>query len=125
MIVGIGIDIVEIERIKKIIYRYDTLFINRIYTSLEINLSKKYKDSTTFFAGRWATKEAFSKAIKTGIGNYCKWNEINVLKDKYHRPIITVIGDTKNYVDHLKINNIHISITHNKTYVYSNVILER
>lgn len=125
MIIGIGIDIVEVERIKKIIHKYDTLFMNRIYTPFEIDLSKKYKDNTIFFAGRWATKEAFSKAIKTGIGNYCKWNEINVLKDKYHRPIITITGDTKNYVDQLKIKNIHISITHNRIYVYSNVILER
>src|SRR5690625_4179787 len=109
MIRGIGIDIIELERIQKVVIRKER-FIDRILTSYE----KKIYNSLTnerrkaeFLAGRFATKEAFSKAIGTGIGKL-SFQDIEVSRNNEGAPKIHVQGYDPNLI--------FLSISHSKEY---------
>ncbi|WP_209125120.1 holo-ACP synthase [Alkalihalobacillus sp. BA299] len=116
MIIGTGIDIVEIKRIQKAIERTDK-FVMRILTH---NERKKYNDLSSkrqieYLAGRFAAKEAFVKALGTGISKQVGWQDIEVLNDKFSgKPIIYWNGDEV----------VHISISHSKEYAVAQVIIE-
>lgn len=116
MITGVGIDIVELKRIKVAKDRHSN-FIKRILTEKEqhlyINLSEKRKDE--FLAGRFSAKEAFAKATGTGIGKQLSWQDIEVIPDINGKPIIQT---EQNY------GKVHLSISHSKEYAVSNVIIE-
>ena len=92
-IFGIGTDIVSIIRIKKSIK--NKKFISRVYNVKEISKCKKLIKSEHCFAKRFAAKEAFSKALGTGISSGIKFNEIIVLNKKSGKPFINLVGVTK------------------------------
>lgn len=113
MIIGIGLDIIEIERIQRAVAR-NGKFAERILTSLE---QKQYSQLSLqrqieFLAGRFAAKEAYAKARGTGIGKL-SWHDIEV-KSINGKPVIT----SSNY------EKIHLSITHTKTIAAAQVIIE-
>jgi len=116
MIAGIGIDIVEIERIKGILERQDA-FPKRILTQNEydhcVTLSKHRQ--VEFLAGRFASKEAFSKAVGTGIGKETSFQDIEILPNEQNQPLLT---------SPLFSGASHVSISHSETYVIAQVILE-
>ena len=88
MIKGIGIDIIDIKRIKKIIERYGDRFYTRILTEKEIKYCKSFSKPDLHFAGRFASKEAYSKSIGTGISKDFRWKDIEILNDKRGKPYI-------------------------------------
>ncbi len=92
-IFGIGTDIVSIDRIKNSLRNKN--FINRIFNEKEILRCKKINNSINCYAKRFAAKEAFSKALGTGISNGINFNEIIILNKKSGKPYISVIGQTK------------------------------
>ena len=92
-IFGIGTDIVSVERIKNSLK--NKKFIGRIFNEKEILKCKKNKNSVNCYAKRFAAKEAFSKALGTGISNGINFNEIVVLNKKSGKPYISIIGQTK------------------------------
>ncbi len=92
-IFGIGTDIVSVERIKKSLKNKD--FITRVFNEKEILKCKKVYNSTNCYAKRFAAKEAFSKALGTGISNGISFNEIVILNNKTGKPFINIIGKTK------------------------------
>jgi holo-[acyl-carrier protein] synthase len=92
-IFGIGTDIVSIDRIKNSLRNKN--FINRIFNEKEILRCKKINNSINCYAKRFAAKEAFSKALGTGISNGINFNEIIILNKKSGKPYINVIGQTK------------------------------
>ena len=92
-IYGIGTDIVNVDRIKNSLKNKD--FIHRIFNEKEILKCKKISMSTNCFAKRFAAKEAFSKALGTGIASGINFNEIVVLNKKTGKPYINLIGQTK------------------------------
>ena len=92
-IFGIGTDIVSIDRIKNSLRNRN--FINRIFNEKEILKCKKINNSINCYAKRFAAKEAFSKALGTGISNGINFNEIIILNKKSGKPYINVIGQTK------------------------------
>ena len=83
-ILGIGTDVVENQRIKNSIK--NKKFIKRVFSKKEINLSKKYKNKLNYFSKRFAAKEAFAKAIGTGIRNGLNFSDISILNDKLGKP---------------------------------------
>ncbi len=93
IIYGIGTDIVNVDRIKNSLKNKD--FINRIYNKKEILKCKNINNSINCYAKRFAAKEAFSKALGTGISNGINFNEIVVLNKKSGKPYINIIGQTK------------------------------
>jgi holo-[acyl-carrier protein] synthase len=92
-IFGIGTDIVSVDRIKNSLKNRN--FINRIFNEKEILKCKKNNNSTSYYAKRFAAKEAFSKALGTGISNGINFNEIVILNKKSGKPYISFIGQTK------------------------------
>ena len=115
MIKGIGIDITELNRIKDLVQRKPS-FIDRILTSTEkesyIKLSGHRQ--VEFLAGRFAAKEAFSKAYGTGIGSKVSFLDIEIGKEASGKPII---------IKPLS-KGVHVSITHSKEYAFAQVIIE-
>ena len=88
MIKGVGIDIIDIKRIKKIIERYGDRFYTRILTEKEIEHCKSFSKPDLHFAGRFASKEAYSKSIGTGISKDFRWKDIEILNDERGKPYI-------------------------------------
>ena len=93
-IYGIGTDIVSVDRIKKSLK--NKKFINRVYNKKEILKCKKIKNSFNCYAKRFAAKEAFSKALGTGISSGINFNEIIVLNKSSGKPFFYLQGKTKN-----------------------------
>ena len=107
---GIGTDIVKISRVSKSIKKKS--FINRLFNKDEILKCNKTKNSANCFAKRFAAKEAFSKALGTGVAKGINFNEIAVLNEKNGKPYIKLINKTKKIViNKLKNKNYKISLS--------------
>ena len=91
-IVGIGTDIVECLRIRRMIEQHGELFLSRVFTEREILYCRDRKQSTEHFAGRWAAKEAVFKCLGTGWQKGMCWTEIEVRNDPSGRPRIQLGG---------------------------------
>ena len=95
-IIGIGTDIISVGRINKSLKNKNLL--NRLFSKEEISKCGKLIESKNCYAKRFAAKEAFSKALGTGIANGINFNEIIVLNEKNGKPVIKIIGKTKKIV---------------------------
>ena len=123
-IFGIGTDIVSVERIKKSLKKKS--FINRIFNEKEILKCKKINNSINCYAKRFAAKEAFSKALGTGISNGVNFNEIIILNKKSGKPYISIIGQTKKTLKKKfkkKKSKILLSLTDEKKYAVAFVTI--
>lgn len=112
-IIGIGIDLVEVSRIKNAVTTKKT-FLERIYSKEEIKLSDRGKFRFEELAGRFAVKEAILKAIKTGWRQGVKFKEIIILNEKSGAPYVTLTGKAREITDSLGVESILISISHTK-----------
>ena len=124
-IFGIGTDIVNVERIKKSLKNKN--FVKRIFNEKEITKCKMINKTINCFAKRFAAKEAFSKAIGTGISKGINFNEIIILNKKSGKPYINIIGDTKKTIYKKfkgKKATISLSLSDEKKYALAFVILE-
>ncbi len=123
-ILGIGTDIVSIDRIKNSLKNKN--FVNRIFNENEIIKCKKIKNSINCYAKRFAAKEAFSKALGTGISNGINFNEIVVLNNKSGKPYINFIGQTKKTLNKKfkrKKTKISLSLSDEKKYAVAFVTI--
>ncbi len=116
MIAGIGSDIVAINRIKNSYNKFNDKFLSRFLTQSEIDLFENRKSPVEFLAGRWAAKEAVSKALGSGIGLLCDWHDIEVLPADNGTPLVTLSGKGKTLADSLQISEIKVTISHEKEY---------
>ena len=123
-IFGIGTDIVSVDRIKNSLKNRN--FINRIFNEKEILKCKKTKNTFNCYAKRFAAKEAFSKALGTGISNGVNFNEIIILNKKSGKPYINIIGETKKII-HKKFkrkkSKISLSLSDEKKYAVAFVTI--
>ncbi|MBC8385015.1 MAG: holo-ACP synthase [Candidatus Cloacimonetes bacterium] len=124
MICGIGIDIIEVERVQKLVSKKDK-YLKKIYTDIEIEYCEKFKTKAQEFAGRFSAKEAFSKALGTGISHGIKFNEIEIVNDELGKPEINLYGGTKEYFQKKGLKNIFVSISHLKEYATTVVVIEK
>lgn len=116
---GLGIDIIEVSRIKNLMEKYGDKFFKRILTDNEIAYCKKFPNPEVHFAGRFASKEAYSKAIGTGISKDFKWKDIEILNDQRGKPYIHHVAENE-----FSKFNFEISISHTKDYGCAVVIRE-
>ncbi|MBN4069293.1 MAG: ACP synthase [Alkaliphilus sp.] len=112
MIKGVGIDIIEVDRIKKAIERNDR-FLSRIFTDREISLYISKGSKLTTIAGKFAAKEAVSKALGTGFRDI-KWKDIEVLNDEMGKPYVKLHNNAKNIAYSQDISEILITISHTR-----------
>ena len=121
-VIGIGIDILEVDRIEKIINKKGESFLNRIFTDTEINYCKSKKRSFESFAVRFSAKEAFIKAIESDQN--IAYKDIEVKNKKNKKPFIKLYGKAKEVAKEKNINEILISLSHERHYVVANIILK-
>lgn len=112
MIKGIGIDIIEIDRIRRAIIK-NNKFIDRIFTTNEKKTFEKKNYSPQTIAGYFAAKEAVSKALGTGISNM-QWKDIEILKDPLDKPYVKLHNNAKDLAYSMNIDKIFVSISHSK-----------
>lgn len=124
MIYGIGTDIVQVERMQELIDKHGDKFLQKIFTAEELNDAEKRFDKIIFLSGRWAAKEAVSKALKCGIGKDCGWKNICVQNDENGAPRVNLSGQALRLVSEKSISNIQISISHEKDYAVALVVME-
>ena len=121
---GVGTDIIQVKRLKKSLNKKP--FLSRIYSKEEIIKCKRSKINSNCFAKRFAAKEAFSKALGTGISKGISFNEIVVLNEKSGKPYIKLINKTKKIVERKlkkKIYKISLSIADEKDYAVAFVTI--
>ncbi len=123
MIVGVGVDIVKVERFSKLVK--NDRFLKRFFHPTEV----EYVRSTCSYsaenlAARFAAKEAFGKALGTGIGKLTLKN-ICVTNEKNGKPSLCVFNDVKEKLEYSGANCIHLSLSHEKDYAIAQVILEK
>ncbi|HZJ76668.1 MAG TPA: holo-ACP synthase [Oscillospiraceae bacterium] len=112
MIKGIGIDIIEIDRIRRAIEKNDK-FIDRVFTVNEKKAFEEKNHSPQTIAGYFAAKEAVSKALGTGISNM-QWKDIEILKDPSGKPYVRLYNNAENLAYSIGIDKIFISISHSR-----------
>ena len=125
-IIGIGVDIVKNSRIKKSILNKS--FLYRVFTNEEILISKNIKNKSSYFAKRFAAKEAFSKALGTGFRDDFNFKDISVINDKLGKPSFFISKKIKNMIKKkFKIRkfNFFLSISDEEKYSMAFVILQK
>jgi holo-[acyl-carrier protein] synthase len=124
MIVGSGIDLAEIGRIRQSIDRYGTRFLNRIYTAAEQAYCLRKRNSAESFAARFAAKEAGAKALGTCISHGVSWLEIEVVREPSGKPTIKYHGRAAQIAARLGVAHAALSITHTADLAMASVVLE-
>jgi holo-[acyl-carrier protein] synthase len=118
---GIGIDILEIQRIQHAIERYGDIFLDKVFTSSEIAYCKGKDNMFQHFAARLASKEAFSKALATGWRGAFRWKDVEVINDPSGQPQIHLHGSLE---DNLSASTIFVTLSHSDSHVVAAVVIE-
>ncbi|MDA0836415.1 MAG: holo-ACP synthase [Planctomycetota bacterium] len=124
MIIGCGIDIVELERIKDLIDRHGGRATKKIFTDAEIEYCQGKKKYWQHFAGRFAAKEAVAKALGTGIQDGIAFRDIEVTLGDLGAPKIVLTGGAEKRANELGVVKIHLSISHGEDYAVAQAIAE-
>lgn len=124
MILGTGIDLAEVDRIKASIERYGDRFLNRVYTERERAYVARKANKFERYAARFAAKEAGMKAIGTGWRHGITWHDFEVTNLPSGRPTITFHGVAKEIAEKMGVKHAHLSLTHTTQYGQAFLILE-
>jgi len=125
MIYGIGIDLVENDRLAKIIAKWGSRFLQRVFSDGEINYCEKHVQASINYGARFAAKESFLKALGIGLGMGVKLKEIEVVNDKKGKPELALCGEARAQIEKRSIEKIHLSLTHTRSYATAIVLLEK
>lgn len=125
MIVSIGIDIVEVYRIRETISRTPR-FVERVFTANEREYCEaKGAAAAQSYAARFAAKEAFLKALKTGWRGKITWHDIEIVSNETGVPTLEIKGEARTIMRNLGANQIHVSLSHTTEHAVAQVILEK
>jgi holo-[acyl-carrier protein] synthase len=124
-IVGIGLDLVKIDRVRAIAERWQAKFLERLYTPAERRACMKKAAPYASFAGRFAAKEALLKALGTGWSDGISWHDIQVLNDRTGRPRATVSGRVRTLLRRAGVTDIHVSLSHDTDYAIAQAVLTK
>jgi holo-[acyl-carrier protein] synthase len=124
LIVGLGVDIAEVARVKAAIERHGETFLRRLYTRKEREYCERFKNKFERYAGRFAAKEAAMKALGTGWSRGVRWVDVEVVREKGGRPTIKLAGEAGNVAQRMGVKNIALSITHTAEQAFAQVIFE-
>jgi holo-[acyl-carrier protein] synthase len=124
VILGIGIDIIEVERIKKSFEKFGQRFLDRILHPNEINYCLSHREPAPFLAARFAAKEAISKAFGTGIGAQCGWQDLEVGRKTSGEPFVILHGNGAQLMATRGGRAMLLSLSHTQTYAAAVAILE-
>ncbi len=124
MIIGIGVDLVDVKRFESIIFRWQHRFLKRIFTDKEIRYCNTKKHPAQRFATRFAAKEAFIKALLPRGQKGIRFRDIEI--DQHEsRPMINLHGEVKRLADEQGLAKVHLMVSHDGDYGIANVVLEK
>ena len=128
MILGIGTDLANIDRIQGVLARHGDRFRNRVFTETEQAKASRRKDEAGTYAKRWAAKEACSKALGTGLRMGIAWRDMSISNLSSGQPIIEVKGWAKKRLDELTPEDhraiVHVSLTDDYPWAQAYVVIE-
>ena len=128
MIFGIGTDLVEVERIKKELASHGEKFIDMLFTESErtyCTRTDKVTIQAQCFAARFAAKEAFLKALGSGLRGGLRWKDVEVINNELGKPEIRMQNNAKEICENAGINGIYVSLSHTKESAIAVVVLEK
>lgn len=125
IIYGIGIDVVEVDRIETAIERQGEAFLARLFTEREREYCQRQARPAMHYAARFAAKEAVSKAFGTGIGGSAGWLEMEVLRGENGAPTMLFHGNAADFLVAEGISEVQISLTHARDYAAANAVAMR
>jgi len=124
MIVGLGLDIAEIDRIEAAIARHGAPFLERLFTPREVAYCESHKGKYERYAARFAAKEAAMKALGTGWSRGVRWRDIEVTREPSGKPTLRLEGVASEIAERMGVRNISLSITHSGNLALAEVIFE-
>ncbi len=125
MVVGLGIDIVQNERMERIIQKWGDKFLEKFFSKEELKFIGNTHNKNQRYAGNYAVKEAFAKAVGTGFRKGLRIKDIMVMRDERGKPYIKLNGSAKDYMERIGATKIQASISHERDYSVAVVIVER
>lgn len=123
-ITGIGIDLVEVERIRALLARHGERFKARTFTEDEVRYCDGCADPAMHYAARFAAKEAGAKSLGTGFAEGVSWMDIEVVRGLAGRPELRLHGGARELADSYGVVRCHVSLTHTKDQAMAQVVLE-
>jgi holo-[acyl-carrier protein] synthase len=124
MILGTGFDLVAISRFARFIERRGERGLARLFTPAERVYCAAHADPTPFYAARFAAKEAFYKALGTGMGSAGGWQDVEVVRLASGRPLLMVHGRASAAVHDMQVRTIHLSLTHSADTAGAFIVVE-
>jgi holo-[acyl-carrier protein] synthase len=124
MVLGLGTDLIEVQRMQASIDRFGERFLDRVFTEGEIAYCLRKKQSGESFAARFAAKEAGAKALGTGISRGVSWKEIEVTREMGQRPILHFSGRAAELAQAMGVRGVQLSLTHSRELAMAVVIVE-
>ena len=124
MIVGLGLDIAEVDRIEAAILQHGAPFIERLFTPNEAAYCESHKNRYERYAARFAAKEATMKALGTGWRHGIRWRDIEVARERGGKPTIRLEGVAREFAERLGVKHISLTITHSGNLALAQVIFE-
>lgn len=123
-IVGVGLDIVDVARIRKMAEEYGDRFLRRVFNDDEIEYCMKFSDPFPHLAARWAAKEAVTKALGTGFSQGVTWKSVCVINAPSGEPMALLTGTAKKLAASLKVKKIWLSLSHTRDYAAAVAVVE-
>ena len=124
MIYGIGVDLVEIDRMERAITRSGPRLVERLYTADERAYCGAKRFPYPCFAARFACKEAFLKALGTGLRKHMRWRDVEVRRDPLGKPFLQLYGYLRERCADTGIRHVHLSLSHSAGHAIAQVVLE-
>ncbi|MEM7386239.1 MAG: holo-ACP synthase [Verrucomicrobiota bacterium] len=123
-IYGIGVDVVETERVERAITRYEDRFEQRVFTEGESSYCRSFKGKACWnaFAARFAAKEAISKALGTGVGPDFNWIDLEIIKEESGKPLAVLHDGAADLAKKLGVSNVLISLSHSEHYAVAQAV---
>ena len=122
-ILGVGMDIVETNRIADSIERFGDGFLHRIFTEDEMAYANSMKFPHLHLAARFAAKEAISKAFGTGIGHEMGWRELEIIREPSGAPRVRLHGKAEDFAKARGVQAVHVSLSHTADYGAASVVI--
>ena len=124
MVLGIGSDVIEIERVRESIERFGGRFLERVFTPGEIAYCQRKKNTAESFAARFAAKEAGANALATGISRGVSWKEIEVRREMGERPTLHWSGRAAERAEAMGVRGVELTLTHSRTEAMAIVLVQ-
>lgn len=124
MILGTGVDIVSVDRVRRVLARQRARFTERVFTPEEQEYCNTHRDPAPHYAVRFAAKEALLKALGTGWTGGIRWIDVEVRREEGKAPVIRIHGEAARIAAEMEVRAIHVSLSHSDENAVATVVLE-